>query len=288
MKIITKFTPCFQLAYLAAVDQSNDKVDAVTKEEILSSLKAPKELSWPELMAGIARDHPRTEDSEHWSDSINQILRSTQYLSFFLPRTRFSTTSDVNMFSRYFKKEHAVFFASIANIYPGGISCELVRALFDAAGIDNSKDPLISISKCSTLFCTDLVPTTTGDELKDKNTLKSEIFSGFCRAVYDTDSSATMLLDMEHKTAVELLLREILEENVKSISLEYCKDWADAVSFGLAPNPIEIAAPMIAYVLESLEIRCVHFSCVTMDFNNLFKQLHICTPNFQHANFGEQ
>ena len=219
-----------KIAYILSLKDTHRNV-ADLRQEVEQSLR---HMDWTRLLSGIARNHYKSEgNGDEWSGAFNQILRGTMYLGLFLPRQRFSTTSDHNTFSRYFKKEHAVIFASFANIMNGGkLNGDFMDIIFNAA---------------------DEVPTTNEDEVKGLNALKAEIYSGFCRATFEASSCAVENLSSEEKTTLQMYLKEKLSKSINSISLEFSKDWADALSFGLASTPIDASNPVSCYILKELE-----------------------------------
>jgi hypothetical protein len=168
-------------------------------EEIQSSIS---KMNWTKLISGISRDHPKADNESLWNDGITTILRSTLYLALFLPRTKFATTSDENSFSRYFRKEHAVFFSCMAMLNQTGMSVDFVTGVFKAASS---------------------VVTTNEDEARDMNVTRAEIFAGFCRAFYDPDSSCLSSLSASEKQAIENSLSAYLagEQTNRNLSSHF-------------------------------------------------------------------
>lgn len=224
------FAAMNKIAYILSLHNGHKNVINM-RQEIEQTV--PK-MNWTKLLAGIARDHCKSEgNGDDWSGAFNQILRGTTYLGLFLPRDRFATTSDHNTFSKYFKKEHAVFFTSMACVIPDGkLSVEFVDMIMKA---------------------TNDIPTTNEDEVKGVNALKAEIFSGFCRAVFEQNSRAVKNLNNEEKSVLQVYLKDKLADNIHAISLEFSKDWAEALSFGLASTPIEATNPVTIYILNELQ-----------------------------------
>lgn len=231
-----------KIAYILSLNNGHKNVVNL-RREVEQSL--PK-MKWTKLLAGIARDHPKSEgNGDEWSGNFNQILRGTMYLALFLPRSRFATTSDHNTFSKYFKKEHAILFTSLACINTTGkLTIEFMDIVFNAAND---------------------VPTTNEDETKDLNALKAEIFSGFCRAVFEKGSSAVKDLNSTDMNAIQVYLKDKLAENINSISLEFSRDWAEALSFGLSSAPINVTNALTAYILQELEMTMLKSDKASME-----------------------
>ena len=213
---ITKFV------YIAATSKQ------IEPQGLKSIQQCIDKMNWRKFIYGVSRDHSRSENENSWSESIATILRSASYLSFVLPRGKFSTTSDSNIYSPYFKREHAGLFMCLALLNPDGLTGDYVTSVLQAAN---------------------LVVVSNEEEAKDLNSTKAEIFAGFVRALYQPLNQQAINVQ-----EVETVLCSYFAENVKSISLEYAKEWAEAMCFGFSYLPINTSSKIVGFVLQNLEL----------------------------------
>ena len=221
-----------KLSFIASYRR--DTIDAETRIEIGRILST---LNWTKFISGVSRTHARASEGPQWAEGIDQILRSATFLQMILPRQLFSTTSDGNLFTNIFKKEIAGLFTCLVALLPQGLDAKTVNTII--AAVES------------------IVPTSE-EETKEIDSTKAEIFGGLCRAVYglepvgSSDSSTGILLNIIDREAVEQSLTNFLSTALEKVSLEYCKSWADAISFGLSGSPVDKSAVIPAFLLQNL------------------------------------
>lgn len=193
--------------------------------------KSFSKMPWVPFISGLARDHPKSEsDSQpQWSPGIDTILRSATYLSMCLPRSAFSSTSDVNMYSAFFKREHAAIFMSILRISGTGIVVLIVEQI---------------------ILALQAISSTNEQEAKELNSVCAEFFSGVCRAIYVPKDQ--QIFTDEEVSELERVVLKFLTDSISSISLDYCREYADAIAFGFA-MPVETDSLILVSILKSLE-----------------------------------
>jgi hypothetical protein len=171
--------------------------------------------NWKRLITRISHDaNSKSEggSSAQWAEGIDHLLRGSEFLSSVLPRHYCSPVPDGNFGSRFFKKELGALFMSLSSLASEGghITPDVLEMILEA-----SKN-LSSSSE---------------EENKGNNLTCSEMFSGLCRAVGAIVPTSTQ--ENESNLKMESMLATYLLETVEKHSLEFSKDWAEAVGFGL-------------------------------------------------------
>jgi hypothetical protein len=218
-----------RLAYAAAISTASgergDMAPRVTVPpavvEILGSAAV-----WSALLEGLSGLGVKKEgDSAQWSGGIDRMLRSADYIQQGFPRWVTSCFFLNRSAGGAFRPSEAALIACLLVISPtNGLVHSNISAILEA-----SKS----------------LPATNEEETKGNNALRANLFGALCRvtqAAYavrnaaGANASADPALD-----AVDAMLLDFLLQQTKSISLAYCHDWADALTFGFSSSRVHVS-----------------------------------------------
>jgi len=196
-----------------------------------------------ELFTGASQSHPKvSEDGSRaqWGRGIEQVISATHFLKAVVPRRLSSgLKSDRNQYSSSFRREDAAMYMNLALI-----------GLFGTATNDLGNGTF-TVSHLTALFaCTADLPTANEGEKRSNNTVKAELFAGVLRAwrrertqhATAAARAAAGGAGTGEVAAVEQFFVEVLQDAVEKGSLEYCRDWQEAVCFAYAEAPSQVPA----------------------------------------------
>lgn len=224
-----------RLAYTAAISTSLDVDEIMSAEyngpppqsvlpaaviEILGNTDV-----WSALLEGLSSIGVKKEgDSAQWSFGIDRMLRSAEYIQQGFPRWVTSCFFLNRAASGTFRPAEAALLSSLFVICPSnGLEKSKIAAILDAA-----RD----------------LPATNEEETNANNTLRANLFGGLCRltqAAYAVRNSGKEVQGSSDLDAVDSILNDFLLQQTKSISLAYCHDWCDAISFGFSTSRVKIS-----------------------------------------------
>lgn len=169
---------------------------------------------FPALLSGLS--HARAKASEdgmsaQWSRGVSHILHSADFLKQILPRSLTSIRYETNAFSRMVHLENA---GLVMNLVASGLLAEPGGKLTLAMVAE-----LLAASK-------DL-PNASEGELKASNATRAELFAGLLYAV-TTHRAAS---EAAEYPLITQALVSFLREAADKVSMDYCRDWAEAVHF---------------------------------------------------------
>ena len=169
---------------------------------------------FPALLAGLSHAHPKASDdgmSAQWSRGVTHILHSAEYLKQILPRSLTSIRYETNAFSRMVHLENA---GLVMNLVASGLLAEPGGKLTLATVTE-----LLAASK-------DL-PKASEGELKASNATRAELFAGLLHAITTNRTAA----DAAEYPFITQALVTYLRDAADKVSMDYCRDWAEAVHF---------------------------------------------------------
>lgn len=217
-----------RLAYTAAVStvppnsegqwKSNAHVPCVPVPNVVLDILG-NEAVWKALLEGFSSiGMKKSGDSAQWSNGIDRILRSADYIQQGYPRWITNNLFHNKTAGGAFRPAEASLICCLFLVCPSsGLVPSKVSAVLDASkGLVASNE----------------------EEATGHNTLRANLFGALSRllqASYNTGSDRAPDLD-----PIDDMLKEFLVQQTQSISLSYCYDWADAISFGFSSSRVKM------------------------------------------------
>lgn len=210
------------------------------------------------LIQSVSLCHPTSNDTQ-WSSGIDQVLRSTEYIKTVLPRQTSNLKSDRNFCSSSVYKQNCGLFMCLPVI------------LYDLL-MENSAEPedvvYMKFVK-SLLDASRDLKHSTEEENRANNSTRAELFGGLYKSLVIDSSSSDInfvenvfsLKNLKSRVkfsdatiaAIEKLLVSYFFENVEKVSVEFNKDWAEAVYFASGGCPVNVNSLLVKTVLENMK-----------------------------------
>ena len=242
-----------KLSYTAFING----IDPASANIVREALGTPSLMQ--QFLQSVSLCHPTTTDSQ-WSSGIDHVLRSTDYIKTVLPRQVSNLKSDRHLCSSCISKQNSGLFMTLPVI------------LYDALMKNNTESEetvYVTFIKSLLLASQDLKHSTE-EENRANNGTRAELFGGlFKTLVVDTnkmsnpmqvndifsikDRSSRMSFSEATRTAIEKILVSYFFENVDKVSVEFNKDWAEALYFASGGRPTDINTLMATTALENLK-----------------------------------
>lgn len=216
-----------RLAYAAAISAVPDNANAPEKRNgLMPSVTVPavfleilnSEAVWRALLEGLSSiGMKKVDESAQWSSGIDRMLRSADYVLQGFPRWSTNNSFLNKTAGGVFRPVDASLIMCLLVIHPSMLSFQKIS-------------PILEASK--------RLESTNEDEAKGHNTLRANLFGALTRLIqasYVVDSPETAEL-----RAIDSLLNDFLFEQVQVVSLKYCYDWADALTFGYSAVPVKL------------------------------------------------
>ena len=177
-----------------------------------------------QFLHGVSHGHESgTGRSAQWSTGVDQMLQNGEYLRNVIPRQD-SCSADNGTFSKKFHVNNAGF---------------IMNAV--ALALENNISISLDMIVKSLLEASALVPASNDDENRSVNATRAELFAALCRLLVGLEVKNNPA--PAERAGIDkswMLINDFLVQNISKISLDYCKDWAEALAYGLGeyPQPI--------------------------------------------------
>ena len=231
-----------------------DPLSAAIVRDTLSTLA-----SMQLLLQSVSLCHPTSNDSQ-WSSGIDQVLRSTDYIKAILPRQVSNLKSDRSLCSNVTSKQNCGLFMCLPVI------------LYDSL-VKNSTESEEAVYVAfvqSLLQASQNLKHSTEEENRANNSTRAELFGGLYKTlVVDNNrtgspSRLNEIFSIKNRnsqvsfsdatrSAVEKLLVSYFFENVDKVSVEFNKDWAEALYFASGGSPTSADSFMVTTILDNLK-----------------------------------
>ena len=178
---------------------------------------------WHALLEGLSSIGTKKDgESAQWSFGVDRMLRSADYVQQGIPRWVTNCSFLNRGAGSAFRHAEAALFVCLLMLCPSnGLDSVLISGILDASK---------------------RLHVTNEEEIKGHNTLRANLFGALCRltqAAYSTCGVG----DSIHQNigSIDNLLHDYLFYQVKSISVSYCLDWLDAITFGFNTAPVKLS-----------------------------------------------
>jgi hypothetical protein len=249
-----------RLAWLTYLEQQQQETGAVYCRSVpfVRSLLSPlsPHCCLRSLLTSASQSHPRDSDdglSAQWGRGISQMIQAAKFLWMIFPRRLYGYASR-QMYSSKFRKEDAAMYMSLALSGLMGSTDELFSSSTSTTGaVGSSLAQLFSL--------TDHLPAANEGEERANNTTRAELFAGIYRAYrtycFKTTPAVTSSGDRD---SAEQVLLSFFRSSVEKASLDYSKDWQEAVYFALADIPCQRGSSSSSSLLSSSTPAADYFS----------------------------
>lgn len=194
------------------------------------------------LLTSASQSHPRDSDdglSAQWGRGISQMIQAAKFMWMIFPRRLYGYACR-QMYSSKFRKEDAAMYMSLVLSGLMGSTDELFSSssTYTSGAVGSSLGQLFSL--------TDHLPAANEGEERANNTTRAELFAGIYRAYRTycskTAPAVTSSSCSGDRDGSEQVLLSFFRSSVEKASLDYSKDWQEAVYFALADIPCQRGA----------------------------------------------
>eukprot|EP00605_Chrysophyceae_sp_TOSAG23-4_P000346 GSChrysophyteH1.ASY1.ANO1.393.1 assembled CDS len=205
---------------------TNGKALSNSVRDILTSYLSVREdnNNWNAFFCGLSHVRKVSGESTQWSRGIDSILRAAAVMRSTLPRKRYHLFYDRNVFSPHFSKENT----------------HLIINIFSSELIPFNKGIVLSMIDAATKL-----PDESEEESRSSNATRAELFSALLRTAIES-----VLLKDGEAADIGQILCTTLHENVDKISLEFCKDWAEALAMAVADPKHQVVKSIREYLIS--------------------------------------
>jgi hypothetical protein len=232
-------------------------IDPVSANILRDTLSTPTSMQL--LLQSVSLCHPTSNDSQ-WSSGIDHVLRSTDYIKTVLPRQISNLKSDRHFCSSCINKQNCGFFMTLPVILHDSLMKRSTE----------SEETVYVVFVQSLLLASQELKHSTEEENRANNGTRAELFGGLFKSlvvdankissplqVNDTFSIKERNIKVSFSDATRIAIEKILVsyffENVDKVSVEFNKDWAEALYFASGGRPTAIDGLMATTVLENLK-----------------------------------
>ena len=201
-------------------------MDATILHEVQKCLAFTGDSSlWNGILTGLSNTHYKGgDDAPQWSRGVEFVLHAASPLRSNIPRKDYIVIYDRNVLSGYYTKENS----------------HMIYIMFERDFLQ-----LTEANVCAMFDATQKLPSGSEDESRSSNATRAEVFAGVLRAV----SLSKTVASSEAALIVQRLMKA-LQDAADTVSLEYLKDWAEALTAGLAAPKNAAVKPLIDTIVK--------------------------------------